>query len=735
MQHPNDRQLQLYVGAHLDAREEKAIEKHLDQCPDCEKRVSDLERTRQGGLVKNLKAAMTPNDDFGETAPPPPASAATEFFSVPVPLEPSAFAPGSVLAGKFKLEKQLGRGGMGEAWKAYDTLAERHVVLKFVPKEIQHIKAAIDSVKDSFKKVHALQHQHICPVYDLFQDEGHGLCLVMKFIDGMPLDEFIRKRIEKGGKMSFVDAVQILWGIAKGLDYAHEKKVIHRDIKPQNVMIGKTDGVQIIDFGLAEEIRTSMAKFSEAVMEIAGTRPYMAPEQWRGRLQDARTDQYALAATAYELFAGHPPFQGSDVGILRECVLNDDPEPIPGLPEHVNTALLKALAKKREDRFPDCKSFVKALATKPKDDVDMRLSVVESLPSDPVSGVTAPPIWVPPISMQSTATKPRRAANGWRFALGGVAVLAVGAVLFGLFGFFSANAKQPPSIVAQQSEPPKKIKPADEVPPPPAPRKADLPVSPPAEPPKVVLPVAAKKKSVRITCTLNPDGSGTLGMEEIPKTEILLGDDWVPTTLSNSPGLPAFKRSDGSLKRIYNFSDRKNGRRFFELLNSRRFGVIYDEVQGLLLGKPTKKTELPDAPYCSEFFPGEQYRLPLKVVWDVADVDFGENGSLLVALHRKEGLAKYNIHESPTPDNLYVGTVSFPEQPDINVPVSLFDPGKGPSGTNFIVPVSDEAKRENIPFRIGVGLWSKSGYVKTSRLEITSFQKDLVDETASDLPK
>ncbi|MCL2304884.1 MAG: serine/threonine protein kinase, partial [Planctomycetaceae bacterium] len=242
----------------------------------------------------------------------PPKPPAVSFDVAPVRRKPGGFAPGSVLGGNFRLEFQLGRGGMGEAWKAYDLTADRFVVLKFVPKEIQHVQEAMEGVRDSFRKVHELQHQHVCPVYGLFTDPQHGYYLVMKYIDGIPLDEYKRKQAEKRGRMPSADAIQILWAIAKGLDYAHGMKVIHRDIKPQNIMIGKKEGVQIIDFGLAEEIRTSMTRFSEVEMSTAGTRPYMAPEQWRGRLQDARTDQYALAVTAYELLAGHPPFMGSD---------------------------------------------------------------------------------------------------------------------------------------------------------------------------------------------------------------------------------------------------------------------------------------------------------------------------------------------------------------------------------------------------------------------------------------
>lgn len=374
-------------------------------------------------------------------------SASTVQYSSPGPFRSGEFSPRGRLNGMFRVEKRLGRGGMGEAWKAYDETADRYVVLKFIPQEIQHIQAAVDSVRDSFRKVHELQHQHICPVYGLFTDPDYGLYLVMKFIDGMPLNVYKHKLLGKTDKMSFSDAVQILWGIAKGLDYAHEKKVIHRDIKPRNVMVSKKDGVQIIDFGLAEEIRTSMAQLSEVTMEVTGTRPYMAPEQWQGRFQDARTDQYALAATAYELFAGHPPFYGSDVAVLRECVLNDEPEPIAGLPQYVNAALFKALAKKREDRFSDCKSFVKSLAEKPKEETveeDIPFSVVPYLPLDKNTSGVQPPVWKPqtvnsfkPKSVQVSIDSLRKNSPQRivRFVFGKPLILVSVAALIAVLGF------------------------------------------------------------------------------------------------------------------------------------------------------------------------------------------------------------------------------------------------------------------------------------------------------------
>ncbi|GHT17411.1 hypothetical protein FACS1894189_3210 [Planctomycetales bacterium] len=287
---------------------------------------------------------------------------------------------GRVVGENFSLIERLGKGGMGEAWKAFDETADRLVVLKFISDEIQNVQEVIATVRSSFKKIHALQHQHICPCYGLSYDDDNGLYTTMKFIDGLTLDIYRNKVMsnlksavsapdfnedDEQGIFPFDDAVHIFGEVADALDYAHAKKVIHRDIKPQNIMISPVDGVQIIDFGLAEEIRTTMTMASQVKMPVSGTRLYMSPEQWKGRYQDARADQYALAVTVYEVFCGRLPFFSTDIGVLRECVLNEEPEPIPGLPDHANAAIRRALSKNREDRFENCKSFIDALTVRP----------------------------------------------------------------------------------------------------------------------------------------------------------------------------------------------------------------------------------------------------------------------------------------------------------------------------------------------------------------------------------
>ncbi|MDO4551056.1 MAG: bifunctional serine/threonine-protein kinase/formylglycine-generating enzyme family protein [Planctomycetia bacterium] len=269
---------------------------------------------------------------------------------------------GMILAEKYRLENQAGQGGMGVVWKAFDVVGERNVALKFVPKEIRHNEAAMYQVKETFKTIQALNHQYICPVYALERDAKFGYYIVMMWLKGMTLAEF---RKQKNFRQEMI--LPILKPLAVALDYAHKQGVIHRDVKPGNIFLPKSDNgtirsVQLIDFGLAAEIQVSMTLHTTSQVKTSGTMAYMPPEQWRGRTQDARTDQYALATVAYELYSGHLPFMAANTEMLRLCVLQDPPDEIKSVPAHVNSALQKALAKDRKERFASCTDFVNALS-------------------------------------------------------------------------------------------------------------------------------------------------------------------------------------------------------------------------------------------------------------------------------------------------------------------------------------------------------------------------------------
>lgn len=276
--------------------------------------------------------------------------------------EPTALMASGVDLGNFRIEKRLGRGGMGEVWQAHDLVGERTVVIKLLHPEFVHHPDELASVKQMFQRVHSLQHQNICPLYLLGQNDRFGYYVVMKYIDGQTLSLYRRQFIEVNGQFTLTEVARVLVPVAKALDYAHRQKVVHCDVKPQNIMITSADqSVQLVDFGLAAEIRSTLSRLSSSSVEYGGTYPYMSPEQWRGEILDGKTDQYALAIVAYELLAGHRPFHSADPAVLRMCALNDAPNRIKGIDASINAALLRGLAKSKDDRFETCVDFIKAL--------------------------------------------------------------------------------------------------------------------------------------------------------------------------------------------------------------------------------------------------------------------------------------------------------------------------------------------------------------------------------------
>ena len=286
------------------------------------------------------------------------------------PNVPAELAAEMLLAGgRYRLIEEIGRGGMGVVWSAEDLTAERKVVLKFVPRKLDGFESAIAQAKASFQKIHELQHQHICPVYALEKDLTFGYYIVMKWLDGETLEQYVVRTVGGNQPLPRDEMTRILRPVAEALDYSHnhEKKIIHRDIKPSNIFLELDEAkniqnVQLIDFGLASEIRSSLIRLSKTRFDDAGTPPYQSPEQIRGRQQTARTDQYALAVTAYQLLAGYLPFENDDTDTLKKAILEFDAEKLKDQPEHVNAALLKALSKDAGDRFESCVEFVEVLA-------------------------------------------------------------------------------------------------------------------------------------------------------------------------------------------------------------------------------------------------------------------------------------------------------------------------------------------------------------------------------------
>lgn len=274
------------------------------------------------------------------------------------------FERGDLILNRYKVLAELGQGGMGIVYKCFDEIAGIEVALKSLPPELSHNFQEMEDIKDNFQLIAKLVHQNIAISRMLEKDNSNGnYYLIMECCQGEDLRSWMRRK-RKNGKIGIADVIPIIEQAANALDYAHQQMIIHRDIKPGNIMISPDGSIKILDFGLAAQIHTSMTRMSMALNGTSGTGPYMAPEQWRGRQQGPAADQYALATMTYEMLAGHLPFDTPDTTILREAVLNEVPDKIPNLPDSIQNVIFKAMSKDPAERFGSCSEFAAALAGK-----------------------------------------------------------------------------------------------------------------------------------------------------------------------------------------------------------------------------------------------------------------------------------------------------------------------------------------------------------------------------------
>ena len=277
----------------------------------------------------------------------------------------SGFRIGSVIMNRYKVISELGRGGMGVVYKCFDETAGVEVALKALPPELSHNPGEMEYIRENFQLVHNLHHPNIASSNNLEKDERTGdYYLIMECCSGEDLRRWIRLKRQEAGILTPEEVLPIIRQIASALDYAHEEKILHRDIKPGNVMVDFRGKVKVLDFGLAAQIHSSMSRVSQTVHGTSGTPSYMAPEQWRGRVQDAAADQYALAVIAYEMLAGHLPFDNPDPAVLKQAVLDETPEKIANVPQYIQSAIFKALSKTPDERFSSCTAFADALENK-----------------------------------------------------------------------------------------------------------------------------------------------------------------------------------------------------------------------------------------------------------------------------------------------------------------------------------------------------------------------------------
>ena len=259
--------------------------------------------------------------------------------------------------GKYEVQGILGRGGMGVVYKAFDPAIHRQVAIKTITKsamDASELQYAIARFRHEAQAVGRLTHPRIAAIFDYGEDDNIAY-IVMELVNGKSLYEHLQNK----AKFELSEIGEIIRQLLDGLGYAHAQGVVHRDVKPSNILINDDGRIKISDFGIAHLDSSSLTQ----VGEIMGSPGYMSPEQFTGDEPDARTDIYAAGVIAYELLANRKPFIGSNVEIMRQ-VISDRPVNASDFNAQISVQLdwatHKALAKKREDRFQNAREFALA---------------------------------------------------------------------------------------------------------------------------------------------------------------------------------------------------------------------------------------------------------------------------------------------------------------------------------------------------------------------------------------
>jgi serine/threonine protein kinase/tetratricopeptide (TPR) repeat protein len=260
----------------------------------------------------------------------------------------------------YRILEKLGEGGMGVVYKAQDTKLDRIVALKFLPKHLLCDKEAKTRFVHEAKAASALDHPNIATIYEI--DEAEGECFIaMAYIEGKSIKQVIKEK-----KLSIEEVWKIAIQVCQGLNAAHKKGVVHRDIKSDNIMLTNEGAVKIMDFGLAKlKGVTQLTKPGSTL----GTVAYMSPEQARGEEVDQRTDAWALGVVVYEMLTGQMPFKGEHEQAVIYSILNEDPELLTSfrtdIPSYLEQVVNKALGKDQTRRYQNIQEILQDLKTSP----------------------------------------------------------------------------------------------------------------------------------------------------------------------------------------------------------------------------------------------------------------------------------------------------------------------------------------------------------------------------------
>ena len=314
---------------------------------------------------------------------------------------------GDVLSDRYELEELVGTGGMSSVFRAHDRLLDRKVALKILHAHYSEDDEYIERFRREARAVAALSHPNIVTVIDRGEWE-HKQFIVFEYVDGENLKTVIQRR----GPAPVATALELAMQIARGLSFAHQQGLVHRDVKPQNVLLNGDGQAKVTDFGIARSLDVQHGMTQTGT--VLGTSDYIAPEQAQGQRVDEHTDVYSLGVVLYELLTKEVPFPGENFVAVAMRHINEAPPPLrdkrPDVSPRLEAAVQRAMAKRPEDRFQTMADFC----------AELEANLAES------QGAT---VVATPATPRRRSRPARRGANPWPIVLALVALIAIGGVI------------------------------------------------------------------------------------------------------------------------------------------------------------------------------------------------------------------------------------------------------------------------------------------------------------------
>ena len=348
------------------------------------------------------------------------------------------FQPEQVIGGRYRVVRKLGGGGMADVYLCEDLTLGRHVAVKVLLQRYLDDPNFVERFRREAKAAAGLNQQNLVAIYDWGELDG-TYYIVMEYVEGETLKDLIRRRGRLSGNESVAVGLQLLAAV----DFAHRSGIVHRDIKPQNVMLDRAGTVKVMDFGIARAGDSGMTEAGS----ILGTAQYLAPEQAKGHPVDERSDLYSVGVVLYEMLTGTVPFKGDSAVTVALKHVNEVPrepsELVPGMPYALNQIVLKAMAKDPADRYQSAAEFARDLRAAKEGGPVQAAAFDAGGERTRVMGAAA----AGTTSVLDQPMTPRRKKSRWPLVLIILLLAIIAAVAVALWWTMSGNKVEVPGVV------------------------------------------------------------------------------------------------------------------------------------------------------------------------------------------------------------------------------------------------------------------------------------------------